>query len=731
VILAHLLAVSISSVLYVAAGIGLVIFFHELGHFAVAKWCNVSVERFSIGFGPVVWRIKWGETEYVLSIVPFGGYVKMLGQDDIDPSQLTSDEIAEDPRSYSAKNVPQRMAIISAGVIMNLITGLLFFACAYGLGVATEQPIVGLVQVGLPAWEAGMEPGDRIRRINGDTISSFEDIILSVALAPSQRLLFQESEDMVALLDPGPVGEELRTRFSGRKIRLPHDAIVVADTSRKWSIRSGPTNLFQLTRSGAGLAISGNMLKIEGTRGVGTSAQSMTWNVLPRGKGTGRKIGLGPEHDTQFLAPETGPAGWPASKASPALRDKDRLKQINDTPITSVAQMRKYQARHADQELVYRIEREGEPGPIEVTVPPSRFLTLGISMDIGQITSIRDRSPADTAGLRVGDKLITVNGRDIGKAINPLELPNFLARVNGQEVQIEVLRPRPTGQPETIALAITPDDQPGWLNPPEQQSSPLAIPSLGLAFDCTVNILAVTPGSPAEKAGIQAGDQISQVSMTLKQLSPETEPTTFDITFDDQNANWAYAIWMIQRSDESKPVLLSIVGADGKERDLRVTPRRDPERDWFLPKRGTRHYPLNEVRQATGIGNAMGLAFNHAETTLARIWLTLRSLFTGDISVTELHGPIGIARAAYNVAETSLSKLLIFLGFLSLNLAVINFLPIPVLDGGHMVFLTWEAITRRRPSERVLIAATYFGLAFVLLLMVTVIFLDIERIWSP
>ncbi|GIS60982.1 MAG: hypothetical protein CM1200mP2_32070 [Planctomycetaceae bacterium] len=67
----------------------------------------------------------------------------------------------------------------------------------------------------------------------------------------------------------------------------------------------------------------------------------MTWNVLPRGKGTGRKIGLGPEHDTQFLAPETGPTGWPASRAKPALRDKDRLKQINDTPITSVAQMRK------------------------------------------------------------------------------------------------------------------------------------------------------------------------------------------------------------------------------------------------------------------------------------------------------------------------------------------------------------------------------------------------------
>ncbi|MBW3541860.1 MAG: site-2 protease family protein, partial [Planctomycetes bacterium] len=70
------------NILWVALGLGLVIFFHELGHFAVAKWCNVNVERFSIGFGPVLWSFKKGETEYALSLIPFGGYVKMLGQDD-------------------------------------------------------------------------------------------------------------------------------------------------------------------------------------------------------------------------------------------------------------------------------------------------------------------------------------------------------------------------------------------------------------------------------------------------------------------------------------------------------------------------------------------------------------------------------------------------------------------------------------------------------------------------
>jgi membrane-associated protease RseP (regulator of RpoE activity) len=80
------------------AGAGLVIFFHELGHFAVAKWCDVNVERFSIGFGPILWSFKRGETEYALSLIPFGGYVKMLGQDDMDATQMTNEEIAQDPQ---------------------------------------------------------------------------------------------------------------------------------------------------------------------------------------------------------------------------------------------------------------------------------------------------------------------------------------------------------------------------------------------------------------------------------------------------------------------------------------------------------------------------------------------------------------------------------------------------------------------------------------------------------
>jgi regulator of sigma E protease len=173
----------ILNILYVALGLGLVIFFHELGHFAVAKWCDVHVERFSIGFGPILWARKWGETEYALSAIPFGGYVKMLGQDDMDPSQLTSDEIAQDPRSYSAKPVWQRMSIISAGVTMNVATAVLFFAGAYAIGVTAPAPVAGNVVSGGPAWRAGLRTGDRITAINGKEAKQFADVTRAVVLS--------------------------------------------------------------------------------------------------------------------------------------------------------------------------------------------------------------------------------------------------------------------------------------------------------------------------------------------------------------------------------------------------------------------------------------------------------------------------------------------------------------------------------------------------------------------
>jgi regulator of sigma E protease len=115
----------------VALGLGFVIFIHELGHFALAKWADVKVDKFSIGFGPTLVGFQWGETYYSLSIIPLGGFVKMLGENPTEDGQ----EAQSDPRSYLNKTVGARMGIISAGVIMNLITGFFFFFFAYRFGL--------------------------------------------------------------------------------------------------------------------------------------------------------------------------------------------------------------------------------------------------------------------------------------------------------------------------------------------------------------------------------------------------------------------------------------------------------------------------------------------------------------------------------------------------------------------------------------------------------------------
>ena len=166
----------------VLVGLGLVIFVHELGHFLVAKACGVKCEKFYVGFdvpirfGPfrlprTLGKYQWGETEYGVGIIPLGGYVKMLGQDDnpanaqkeaeriqvpkavgADSAETdTLDRSSEedggqfelDPRSFPAKSVPQRMAIISAGVIMNLVFAVVFAAIAYRMGVSYEPCEIG------------------------------------------------------------------------------------------------------------------------------------------------------------------------------------------------------------------------------------------------------------------------------------------------------------------------------------------------------------------------------------------------------------------------------------------------------------------------------------------------------------------------------------------------------------------------------------------------------------
>ncbi len=163
----------------VVVGLGLVIFIHELGHFLAAKWCNVHVQTFSLGFGPALpgCSFKWGETTYKVGILPLGGYVQMVGEG------ADADEDESYPRSYKNKTVLQRMLIISAGVVMNVLLGFVCFAVVYQFhGVEMPVAAVGATEAGSPAWQAGIPSGAVFLKIGSTTDPNFEDLHASVAL---------------------------------------------------------------------------------------------------------------------------------------------------------------------------------------------------------------------------------------------------------------------------------------------------------------------------------------------------------------------------------------------------------------------------------------------------------------------------------------------------------------------------------------------------------------------
>ena len=168
--------------------LGILITFHELGHYWVARWCGVRVLRFSIGFGKVlIKRVDKNGTEWALSAIPLGGYVKMLDQDDLAPTKVSSTSSSSDPvlestdhdprgTSFQSQPVSRRFAIVAAGPLFNLLLAVLLYA---GINLAgTEEPEAILAQptINSPAAQAGLQGGDKIIAINQTPVASWPQL---------------------------------------------------------------------------------------------------------------------------------------------------------------------------------------------------------------------------------------------------------------------------------------------------------------------------------------------------------------------------------------------------------------------------------------------------------------------------------------------------------------------------------------------------------------------------
>jgi regulator of sigma E protease len=688
----------LGTIVKVALALGLVIFVHELGHFAVAKMCGVQCDKFYLGFdigGLKLCKFKWGETEYGVGILPLGGYVKMLGQDDNPTNEAAENERAKtgaaeaevyDPRSYKAQSVPRRMAIISAGVIMNLIFACVFAAIAYGMGFKDMPCVVSEVIPGEPAWRADMHPGDNIVAIGG--VTPPED----------QPLRFRDLMGAVILgnLKEG-VNFEIQRDGVDKPFWLP------IKPAERTADRLNPT-------IGVGFPLSPELAEKQPVRKDGALAK------LQQFKGGDKIVAIAGDKVDDFASFTRALAHHPSGTIEVRVERKPKAKPSAPADESPPAEQ------------------------ISIEVPETPMKTLGLSMKIGPLVAVQDHSPAAEAGLEAGDMIVEVDGQPVG---DPLTLPARLAAKAGQTVTLSVVRTQ-DGKLQPIPKTVTPR-QPDWCAEPDlpRPGIPQGAPALGIAYQIENVIETVAQGSPAEtselkgeaKSGeptkLSPGMAIAKVEFVLPPKSKkaagadeEDEPVAIPpLEFSSSKQNWPAFHVLVQELPPD--TVFKLTTGDGRTVELKSV----AADDWLNPDRGFNLIPNMVDIRANSVGQAIVMGIGEARYSVGQVYRFLRHLGT-QISLKGLGGPISIAQQAGQAASQGLPELLLFLTMLSANLAVINFLPIPILDGGHMVFLLLEGILKRPVNERVVIAFHYVGFLFIISLMVFVLGLDFSRLLS-
>lgn len=268
----------------------------------------------------------------------------------------------------------------------------------------------------------------------------------------------------------------------------------------------------------------------------------------------------------------------------------------------------------------------------------------------------------------------------------------------------------------------------------------MASNALGLAYAVTNRVARVEPETPAAAQGIQPGDLILTAEFLPSKANEEKWTTLAQkqldkskaYALDDPSTTWL-GVWSSLQDDfPDTQIKLTFQRGEGPEATKQVatmTPFDIP--DTYLEDRGLYFAMAEELHQSNSWGESFALGLRETKEGITQVVATLRMLFTGQLSVTKLRGPGTIAAVAGAEASQSTSRLLVFLTLLSANLAVLNFLPIPVLDGGHAMFLLYEGIFRRPVDERVAFGLTLLGFSLIMGLMVFVVGMEVLDLVRP
>ncbi len=684
---------SISNVLLLAFGFGFVIFFHELGHFLAAKWAGVKVEQFAVGFGQALlsWRkglgVRWGssqeefrqrlmeycrehqiftpepsalqldraatalglaETEYRLNWIPLGGYVKMLGQDDLKPGS-----VADDPRAFNNKSIGRRMVIVSAGVIMNVILAAIGFMIIFRVGFKVPPAIVGTVLPGSPAQAAwkivdgktvavGLSPGDRILYLNDRSQSDFEKLKLNT-------LLLQEGVS-VPIYVQHPDGTTDHLNITPTRPTEDADFVLLGITP---------------SRALKGLAVDD---KLDDEDLDDPQLAFGDLRILRRGDVITAVAG-------QSVTPDQG---WKLDDALQAARGQPVQITVLDT--SGKTRQCLVPAHFAERFFFeHPFNFAGLLPRLQVRGLDAKSPVRGILLPDDIIVAFSDPKSSDPPPLPTADEFQKMQNK-VGLRGDGM---NVTVLRQGKTIELNNLKPSTRLSPTEYSLDVMVGiDEQNPVVAGVLENSPSAL---------------VPAGARIVSIDGQAVHSWFDVNYILADLRPQ-QPATL----------------IAQVGGHEKTFALGKISSDdiASARQNRLVDSLS-----LQPAITTRKTGNLLVAAQWGIGET--------RDAILQVYQTVHAMLARNISVKEVSGPVGILTAGYRIAQMGLVRLIWYLSIISANLAVLNFLPIPIVDGGLFTFLIIEKVKGGPLSPRVQTVAQVVGLAILLSVFLFATYQDI------
>lgn len=693
----------------VVLGFSLIIFIHELGHFAAARWAGIRVLAFAIGFGPAMFSYRKGlglrrgssekeyqrlvkeqrakeglieqragglaglygkdgaisPTEYRLNSLPLGGYVKMLGQDDSDPSA-----ISDEPDSFTRAPVYKRMVVISAGVAMNIVTAAILFIIVFSVGLKTESATIGAVGPDSPAAAAtatldgqrltGLRVGDTVLSADGETIEAFKDISLSVAMSR------KGSPIDVIVRRPGV---ERPIAFSVKPTVDPGSGMLAIGV--------------EPARTGRLPAAVNEKARVDGATRL---AQLGVPGVEP---GMTLVDGAGKELDAEWLTKAAAASGG-APFATKWRSADGRVVSVQARPHMTLE--------------VASVERGGAESDV--------FHLAGLT-PVMSVREVTPDSPAAKKGVRAGDafaRLGDVQWPSTDDGLRQIRAPGR------QSIAVSVLR---DGKLVDLGEIPIVDKRIGIEL--ETTEGP-AILARFPAGKVTQNGKARAQPLPAEGAEIPPGSRIVRIGDRQTTTFREVRAAVQELIAAGQSAIALTVQLPAPPGTEPRTVPYAVQLSESDAKAIAAL-------GWESPLPVQLFEPVEIVIQRSGPVAAIGKGMDETRKMILTTYLTFARLFQGSVKVEHLKGPIGIADVGTKLAGKGFIWLLFFMAAVSVNLAVVNFLPLPIVDGGHFCFLLWEQFTGKPVSAAVQNIAALVGLALIGAVFLMTTYNDIANLW--